>query len=78
VSVRGSGASRRRAFSTTEHGNIKDGLILVSGERFIKLLFHLKLLHISRPQLIYGSIYGSIALCWTLAAFQFLDLLHSR
>jgi hypothetical protein len=24
------------------------------------------------------SIYGSIALCWTLAALQFLDLLYSR
>jgi hypothetical protein len=24
------------------------------------------------------SIYGSTALCWTFAAFQFLDLLHSR
>jgi hypothetical protein len=27
---------------------------------------------------IYLSIYGSTALCWTLAAFQFLDLLHGR
>jgi hypothetical protein len=24
------------------------------------------------------SIYGSTALCWTLAAFQFLDRLHIR
>jgi hypothetical protein len=29
-------------------------------------------------QIIYLSTYGSTALCWTLAALQFLDLLHSR
>jgi hypothetical protein len=26
----------------------------------------------------YPSINGSAALCWTLAAFQFLDPIHSR
>jgi hypothetical protein len=27
---------------------------------------------------LYLSIYGSTALCWTLAAFQILDPIHSR
>jgi hypothetical protein len=34
--------------------------------------------HILRYKKRYVSIYGSTALCWALAAFQFLNLLRSR
>jgi hypothetical protein len=43
-----------------------------------KFIYFFKVSYIYRHISIYLPIYGSTAICWVLAAFQFFELLHSR